>query len=664
MALVLKDRVRETTTSVGTGAVTLAGPYSGFQAFSVIGSGNTTYYAISDPNTGDWEVGIGTYTASGNTLSRDTVLESTNSGALVVFAAGVKDVILTQPAERAVYIDGANVAAPGATVPNSLLANSSVTLGSTNVALGATATTITNLTLTGAAVNGTVGATTPASGAFTTLSASGGITGNLTGNVTGSVSGNAGSVTNGVYTIGDQTIAGVKTFSSNPVLSGGTANGVTYLNGSKVLTTGSALTFSGGNLGLAATVYGSDGLFRLFGTASNEVLQMGAYSASLAAFYSGTGVSQAWYANGSEQMRLTSTGLGIGTTTFASGSKLAVQTTGGKFDVRAAGVASVVLNSSGGMLYNAPTGNFHRFQINDVTLMELDSSGNLGLGVTPSAWASGWKVLQVGATASFSDNNQGDLYLGSNWRFDGTGDKYITNNYANLYRQENGAHSWLNAPSGTAGTAFTFTQAMTLDASGNLLIAATSGGSGRLRVSGSGDAFNAPYASPSAAYFWSSNSGDSNCVEIYQGRFNKTGLTMSNNNTGTVTQIAFFQTGTQRGSITTDNSTTAYNTSSDYRLKENIQPMTGALAKVAALKPVTYKWKANGSDGEGFIAHELAEVVPQAVTGEKDAVDAEGKPVYQGIDTSFLVATLTAAIQEQQAIINQLKADVAALKGA
>ena len=92
--------------------------------------------------------------------------------------------------------------------------------------------------------------------------------------------------------------------------------------------------------------------------------------------------------------------------------------------------------------------------------------------------------------------------------------------------------------------------------------------------------------------------------------------------------------------------------------------MTGALAKVAALKPCTYKWKADGSDGEGFIAHELAEVVPQCVTGEKDAVDAEGKPVYQGIDTSFLVATLTAAIQEQQAIIEQLKADVVALKAA
>tara|TARA_R110000824_G_scaffold28801_3_gene96438 strand:+ start:79 stop:1062 length:984 start_codon:yes stop_codon:yes gene_type:complete len=122
--------------------------------------------------------------------------------------------------------------------------------------------------------------------------------------------------------------------------------------------------------------------------------------------------------------------------------------------------------------------------------------------------------------------------------------------------------------------------------------------------------------------------------------------------------------GTQVGAITTNASTTTYGTTSDYRLKEDIAPMTGALAKVALLKPVTYKWKSTGSVDQGFIAHELAEVVPECVVGEKDAVDAEGNPAYQGIDTSFLVATLTAALQEQQAIIEQLQADVATLKGA
>mgnify|MGYP003649608542 CR=1 FL=1 len=113
--------------------------------------------------------------------------------------------------------------------------------------------------------------------------------------------------------------------------------------------------------------------------------------------------------------------------------------------------------------------------------------------------------------------------------------------------------------------------------------------------------------------------------------------------------------GTQTGYISTNGTTTSYVTSSDYRLKDTIAPMTGALATVAALKPVTYKWKSNGADGQGFIAHELQAVVPDCVTGEKDAVDADGKPVYQGIDVSFLVATLTAAIQELKAEFDAYK---------
>jgi len=84
--------------------------------------------------------------------------------------------------------------------------------------------------------------------------------------------------------------------------------------------------------------------------------------------------------------------------------------------------------------------------------------------------------------------------------------------------------------------------------------------------------------------------------------------------------------------------------------------MTGALAKVAQLKPITYTWKASGQSTQGFIAHELQSVVPDCVVGEKDALNADGSIKPQGVDTSFLVATLTAAIQEQQAIIVSLKA--------
>ena len=105
MALVVKDRVRETSTTTGTGTLTLAGAITGFQAFSAIGNGNTTYYTIFDPTSGAWEVGIGTYTSSGTTLSRDSVLESSNSGSIVNFGAGTKDVFVTYPAERSVMTD-------------------------------------------------------------------------------------------------------------------------------------------------------------------------------------------------------------------------------------------------------------------------------------------------------------------------------------------------------------------------------------------------------------------------------------------------------------------------------------------------------------------------------------------------------------------------------
>lgn len=120
MPLVLADRVRETTTTTGTGTISLAGPVSGFQGFSTaIGNANTTYYTIVDAATGAWEVGLGTYTSSGSTLARTTVLSSSNSDALVPFGAGTKDVFVTQPAERAVYVDSA-----GTTVDVNILAAS------------------------------------------------------------------------------------------------------------------------------------------------------------------------------------------------------------------------------------------------------------------------------------------------------------------------------------------------------------------------------------------------------------------------------------------------------------------------------------------------------------------------------------------------------------
>jgi hypothetical protein len=103
MALVLKDRVQETTTTTGTGTVTLDGAVSGFQSFSAIGNSNTCYYAIVGGT--EWEVGLGTYTSSGTTLSRDTILESSNGGTAVNFSAGTKNVFVTYPAEKGLYTD-------------------------------------------------------------------------------------------------------------------------------------------------------------------------------------------------------------------------------------------------------------------------------------------------------------------------------------------------------------------------------------------------------------------------------------------------------------------------------------------------------------------------------------------------------------------------------
>jgi hypothetical protein len=142
MALKLGDRVRETTATTGTGNITLGGAVSGFISFSsVLSNADTTFYAIIFGN--QWEVGIGTYVSASNIIQRTTVLSSSNSGSLVDFTSGTKNIIITQPAERAVYVDGLSVAAANsATVPNSLLANSTITINGVTIALGGSSSVV------------------------------------------------------------------------------------------------------------------------------------------------------------------------------------------------------------------------------------------------------------------------------------------------------------------------------------------------------------------------------------------------------------------------------------------------------------------------------------------------------------------------------------------
>ena len=127
MALVLADRVQETTTTTGTGSVTLAGAVTGFQSFAVIGNGNSTFYTIADQGGSNWEVGIGTYTASGTTLSRDTVLASSNSGSLVNFTSGTKTVFVTYPSEKSVNLDSSGNVSPLGTVASGVWNGTAVT---------------------------------------------------------------------------------------------------------------------------------------------------------------------------------------------------------------------------------------------------------------------------------------------------------------------------------------------------------------------------------------------------------------------------------------------------------------------------------------------------------------------------------------------------------
>ena len=290
------------------------------------------------------------------------------------------------------------------------------------------------------------------------------------------------------------------------------------------------------------------------------------------------------------------------------------------------GTSNVTIASSGGAVSMASNG---------AVAVTIDTSQNVGIG-TASPDSSN-KVQVAGDIATSWDANK---FIGMKFA---AGSSYKMGLMLNNSSRE--CKVWSQSSDSddkiTFYTGSTPSERARIDTSGNLLVGGTSrNGTGRVEIK--------------------CTNGVDNGLVCY--------TTASGGATGTLVYFLYNNT-TFVGSITSAGASTSYGSISDYRLKENVQPMTGALSKVAQLKPCTYKWKSNGSDGQGFIAHELQAVVPDAVVGEKDAVDSDENPVYQNIDTSFLVATLTAAIQELKAIndtqaetINALTARIVALE--
>ena len=298
------------------------------------------------------------------------------------------------------------------------------------------------------------------------------------------------------------------------------------------------------------------------------------------------------------------------------------------------------------------------FGTNGTERMRIDSSGNVGIGTSSPSYTLDINRGGVGPVAKFTGSASAYIYAGSAAVYFGS-DATVSNSF--------GADSVNNRLVMYTNN----NERMRIDSGGNVQIGTTA------NLAGAKYTVYQDNASTSwAAFFRAQNA--QGCV----------GITNTSGTAG-YTAIGFYNNGTsftQVGSIGVSGSTTAYNTSSDYRLKNNVTPMSGSIDRLKQLKPSTWSWVQDGSHGEGFIAHEAQEVVPEAITGTKDAMRVEEYeitpaviddddnvvteavmgtrevPDYQGIDQSKLVHLLTAALQEAITKIEDLETRIATLE--
>jgi hypothetical protein len=392
MALVLADRVKDTTTTTGQGTVTLSGTApTGFQNFSVIGDGNTTYYTIAGGS--EWEVGIGTYTSSGTTLSRDTVLSSSAGGTTkVTFSAGTKDVFVTYPSGKSVNLDGTGVLAVSANEVITSTSANALTVGrqgATNPVLNvdaSTASVVTGLNLKGAAAAGGMALSVTSSGTNEnlTIDAKGSGTLTLNGTATGGITLTRATTLSAALTYGGITLSNAVTGTGNMVLSASptltgtlTAAAANFTSiGATTPGTGAFTTATAsGNVTIGGTSNVATGTIGI-GVANNAaVLVDGRLDAN--------GNTYGYrFVNGSAGTAATTLGiLGNGTHALQLTMFGTAYTTS---TIYRQGGAALVADGPGGLTFVTQAVQPIYFAINSVEKMRLDTSGNLGIGTTPA----------------------------------------------------------------------------------------------------------------------------------------------------------------------------------------------------------------------------------------------------------------------------------------